>query len=64
MATRTPGAAGRQVRITHSFQDRLGCVVATGADTAQAGSRAESAARLIRIELEEPGTPAEGNGGR
>ncbi|GLP63906.1 argininosuccinate lyase [Streptomyces sp. TUS-ST3] len=61
----TPGtAAGRQVRITHSFQDRLGCVVATGADTAQAGSRAESAARLIRIELEEPGTPAEGNGGR
>ncbi|MBO4254987.1 ATP-grasp domain-containing protein [Streptomyces griseorubiginosus] len=60
-----PGTAvGRQVRITHSFQDRLGCVVATGPDTAQAGFRAESAARLIRIELDEPVTPEEGNGGR
>ncbi|MGW8793958.1 ATP-grasp domain-containing protein [Streptomyces althioticus] len=55
---------GRQVRITHSFQDRLGCVVATGTGTAQAASRAELAARLIRIELEEPATPEEGNGGR
>ncbi|MFJ8630140.1 ATP-grasp domain-containing protein [Streptomyces sp. NPDC093568] len=60
-----PGTAvGRQVRITHSFQDRLGCVVATGADTGQAGSRAESAVRMIRIELEDPATPEEGNGGR
>ncbi|MFJ8794027.1 ATP-grasp domain-containing protein [Streptomyces sp. NPDC102462] len=55
---------GRQVRITHSFQDRLGCVVATGTSAAQAASRAEPAARLIRIELEEPATPEEGNGGR
>ncbi|MFF7610151.1 ATP-grasp domain-containing protein [Streptomyces parvulus] len=55
---------GRQVRITHSFQDRLGCVVATGSGTAQAATRAERAAGLIRIELEEPATPEEGNGGR
>ncbi|MCD7440493.1 ATP-grasp domain-containing protein [Streptomyces lincolnensis] len=64
VAATTGTAVGRRVRITHSFQDRLGCVVATGADTAQAGSRAESAARLIRIELDEPVTPEEGNGGR
>ncbi|MET7321928.1 ATP-grasp domain-containing protein [Streptomyces sp. NPDC005549] len=55
---------GRQVRITHSFQDRLGCVVATGSGTAQAATHAERAAGLIRIELEEPATPEEGNGGR
>ncbi|MEV0695631.1 ATP-grasp domain-containing protein [Streptomyces sp. NPDC050388] len=55
---------GRQVRITHSFQDRLGCVVATGTGTAQAASRAELAARLIKIELKEPATPEEGNGDR
>ncbi|CAM5642180.1 ATP-grasp domain-containing protein OS=Streptomyces tendae OX=1932 GN=GUR47_32350 PE=4 SV=1 [Streptomyces tendae] len=57
-------AVGRQVRITHSFQDRLGCVVATGSGTAQAATHAEQAAELIRIELEEPATPEEGNGGR
>lgn len=51
-------AVGRQVRITQSFQDRLGCVVATGADTGEAGRRAESAARLVRIELEQPAAPA------
>ncbi|MGV9508508.1 ATP-grasp domain-containing protein [Streptomyces tendae] len=55
---------GRQVRITHSFQDRLGCVVATGSGTAQAATRAEQAAGLIGIELEEPATPEKGNGGR
>ncbi|MYV67878.1 hypothetical protein GT043_18460, partial [Streptomyces sp. SID2131] len=52
------------VGITHSFQDRLACVVATGADAAQAARRAAAAARLIRIELEEPAAPEEGDGGR
>ncbi|WP_185893427.1 ATP-grasp domain-containing protein [Streptomyces sp. WAC08241] len=57
-------APGRTVGITHSFQDRLACVVATGADAAQAARRAAAAARLIRIELEEPAAPEEGDGGR
>jgi biotin carboxylase len=57
-------AKGRTVRITHSFQDRLACVVATGADAAEAAQRAADAARLIRIELEEPAAPEEGVGGR
>ncbi|MFJ8661903.1 ATP-grasp domain-containing protein [Streptomyces sp. NPDC093795] len=57
-------APGRTVGITHSFQDRLACVVATGADAAQAAQRAAAAARLIRIELEEPAAPEEGVGGR
>ncbi|WNE94158.1 ATP-grasp domain-containing protein [Streptomyces luomodiensis] len=57
-------APGRTVRVTHSFQDRLGCVVATGADGEQAGARAAAAARLIRIELEKPAKPEEGVAGR
>ncbi|MEU2236495.1 ATP-grasp domain-containing protein [Streptomyces vietnamensis] len=57
-------APGRTVGITHSFQDRLACVVATGADAAQAAQRAAAAVRLIRIELEEPAAPEEGVGGR
>ncbi|MCF1596026.1 ATP-grasp domain-containing protein [Streptomyces muensis] len=57
-------AVGRLVRITHSFQDRLACAVATGADTGQAGARADFAARLITIDLEKPAEPEEGNGGR
>ncbi|CAL9505086.1 ATP-grasp domain-containing protein [Streptomyces pilosus] len=57
-------AKGRTVRITHSFQDRLACVVATGADAAQAARRAADAARLVRVELEDPAAPGEGVGGR
>lgn len=57
-------APGRTVRVTHSFQDRLGCVVATGTDGEQAGHRAAAAARLISIELEEPAMPEEGVAGR
>ncbi|MEU7650202.1 ATP-grasp domain-containing protein [Streptomyces huasconensis] len=60
----TTAAVGRQVRITHSFQDRLGHVVAVGADAGQAAERAASAARLIRIDLDEPTRSAEGAGGR
>nr|WP_272927030.1 hypothetical protein [Streptomyces sp. SID8382] len=56
-------APGRTVRVTNTFQDRLGCVVATGADGEQAGDRAAAAARLIRIELEEPALPDEGVAG-
>jgi S-sulfo-L-cysteine synthase (3-phospho-L-serine-dependent) len=60
-AVRSPGvelahvtaARGLEVRLTRSFQDRLGYVVAGGADAAQAASRAGSAAGLIRIEWEE-----------
>ncbi|SOB81298.1 ATP-grasp domain-containing protein [Streptomyces sp. 1331.2] len=57
-------AEGRTVRITHSFQDRLACVVAAGPDTHQAAQRAAAAARLIRIELAEPAAPGEGVGAR
>ncbi|MET9554808.1 ATP-grasp domain-containing protein [Streptomyces sp. NPDC006645] len=42
---------GREVTITHSFQDRLGCVVATGSDTRTAGRRAEAAAELIAVDI-------------
>ncbi|GAA3353982.1 hypothetical protein GCM10017744_009740 [Streptomyces antimycoticus] len=49
--------------MTNSFQDRLGCVVATGTDGEQAGDRAAAAAGLIRIELEEPALPDEGVAG-
>ncbi|MBT2400079.1 ATP-grasp domain-containing protein [Streptomyces sp. ISL-100] len=52
-------AAGRTVRITHSFQDRLGCVVATGPDADRAVRRAEAATRLISVRLENPATPEE-----
>ncbi|WP_121745205.1 ATP-grasp domain-containing protein [Streptomyces sp. E2N166] len=58
-AERSPGVVythctatpGRRVEITHSFRDRLGCVVATGSGADEASERAEAAARLIRIEL-------------
>jgi hypothetical protein len=39
------------VEITHSFRDRLGCVVATGRGADVAAERADEAARLIRIDL-------------
>ncbi|MGP3953683.1 ATP-grasp domain-containing protein [Streptomyces sp. 7N604] len=60
---RTSAAPGSTVRLTHSFQDRLGYALAVGADTGEAGRRAESAVRLIRIELAGNG-PEERDGGR
>ncbi|WP_425583830.1 hypothetical protein [Streptomyces rectiviolaceus] len=57
------------MRVTHSFQDRLGCVVATGASGEEAERHALDAARLIRIELENQtatheASETEGVGGR
>ncbi|WP_051753614.1 ATP-grasp domain-containing protein [Streptosporangium amethystogenes] len=57
VAVTTSTAVGRTVRITHSFQDRLGCVVATGSDTDQAARRALAAILLISIHLDRPVTP-------
>ncbi|WP_175647253.1 ATP-grasp domain-containing protein [Streptomyces cyaneochromogenes] len=66
-------AVGRTVRRTNSFQDRLGSVVATGADPQQAGARAWDATRLITIGQTDPeerpqhenlAGPAQGAGGR
>ncbi|MET8327374.1 ATP-grasp domain-containing protein [Streptomyces sp. NPDC005181] len=59
VAATTSTAAGRTVRITHSFQDRLACVVATGPDADQATQRALSATRLIGVHLDNPATPEE-----
>lgn len=42
---------GATVRRTHSFKDRLGCVVATGPDQEAAALRATAAARLISVEF-------------
>ncbi|GGR77806.1 argininosuccinate lyase [Streptomyces aureoverticillatus] len=44
-------AIGREVRVTHSFLDRLASVVATGPDTERAARRARDATRLIDVEL-------------
>jgi S-sulfo-L-cysteine synthase (3-phospho-L-serine-dependent) len=52
VAATTTTAPGREVRLTHSFADRLACVVATGPDTASAELRSQAAARLITIDLE------------
>lgn len=57
-ARRVPGVAlgevttqvGADVRVTRSFRDRLGYVVATGRDVDTAARRAAAAASLIRIE--------------
>ncbi|MBT2454426.1 ATP-grasp domain-containing protein [Streptomyces sp. ISL-86] len=46
-------AVGRDVRVTHSFQDRLACVVAAGPDPATASHRATAATALIDITVEE-----------
>ncbi|NEE20699.1 hypothetical protein G3M58_81365, partial [Streptomyces sp. SID7499] len=54
VAVTTGTAAGRTVRITHSFQDRLACVVATGPDVARAAERATAATRLITVHLDPP----------
>ncbi|SOD60077.1 Biotin carboxylase [Streptomyces zhaozhouensis] len=69
-AERAPGVVhahctavpGRRVEITHSFRDRLGCVVATGSGAAEAGARAEAAAGLVRVELA-GGGDSDGAGG-
>ncbi len=69
-ARRTPGVElaevtvrpGVVVRLTHSFRDRLGHVVATGDDPQTAARRAAVAAAGIRVELrperDEPPAPA------
>ncbi|MFE2168117.1 ATP-grasp domain-containing protein [Streptomyces sp. NPDC059447] len=46
-------AVGRELRVTHSFQDRLACVVAAGPDSATAARRASAATALIDITVEE-----------
>ncbi|MGW0389361.1 ATP-grasp domain-containing protein [Streptomyces sp. NPDC003042] len=46
-------AVGREVRVTHSFQDRLAVVVAAGPDPATATARASAAAAMIDITVEE-----------
>jgi len=47
-ATTTPG---RPFRVTHSFLDRIACVVATGPDAATAASFATSAADLVTLRV-------------
>lgn len=52
VAVMTTTAVGRDVRVTHSFQDRLGCVVASGPDPDTASARALAALRTIDIQLD------------
>jgi argininosuccinate lyase len=52
VAVTTSTSAGRSVALTHSFQDRLGCVVATGSDAGTAARHAEAALGLITVQLE------------
>ncbi|MFF2026837.1 ATP-grasp domain-containing protein [Streptomyces sp. NPDC058171] len=54
VAVTTSTAAGRTVRLTHSFQDRLSCVVATGCDAERAARHAMDAVRLIDVRWEGP----------
>ncbi|MFF9895033.1 ATP-grasp domain-containing protein [Streptomyces longispororuber] len=49
-------AVGRHLRRTHSFLDRLACVVATGPGTAEAARRAGDAVDLITVTREEGAT--------
>ncbi|MFD9074608.1 ATP-grasp domain-containing protein [Streptomyces lasiicapitis] len=55
-------AVGRDVRVTHSFLDRLASVVATGRDTEEAGRRARDATGLIEVELDGGAEAAEAAG--
>ncbi|MEU1015995.1 ATP-grasp domain-containing protein [Streptomyces sp. NPDC005898] len=70
VAAATTGSAtiGRTLRVTHSFQDRLACVVATGGSGEEAERHALDAARLIRIGFQQQAAPqaldGEGVGGR
>ncbi|MEV5210948.1 ATP-grasp domain-containing protein [Micromonospora sp. NPDC053740] len=59
VAATTSTAAGCSVLITNSFQDRLGCVVATGADPEQAAQRAVAAVGMIDVRLEVPASADE-----
>lgn len=59
VAVTTSTAVGRSVTITHSFQDRLGCVVATGPDAAAAAGHAEAALGQITVHLEDPAAPGQ-----
>ncbi|MET9452777.1 ATP-grasp domain-containing protein [Streptomyces cinerochromogenes] len=52
LAARATTAVGRDVRITHSFQDRLASVVAAAPDSPRAARRALAAADLIEIDLD------------
>ncbi|MFE5097487.1 ATP-grasp domain-containing protein [Streptomyces sp. NPDC056638] len=52
-------SVGRSVGITHSFQDRLACVVATGPDAAAAPRHAEAALGQITVHLEDPAAPGQ-----
>lgn len=49
VALTTPGA---ELTRTHSFTDRVACVVAGGGDSAAAGRAAERAARLFSIDID------------
>ncbi|GGX53463.1 ATP-grasp domain-containing protein [Streptomyces noursei] len=64
VAAQMRAVPGSRVRITHSFEDRLGCVVAVGANAGEAGRRAQDALCLIRVELEEQDMLEKGAGGR
>lgn len=55
VAVVTTTAVGRDVRVTHSFQDRLACVVASGPDSGTASERALAALRRIDIRLDGTG---------
>ncbi|MEU6439252.1 ATP-grasp domain-containing protein [Streptomyces sp. NPDC047046] len=52
LSARATTEAGREVRITHSFQDRLACVVAEAPEPQQAARRALAAADLIEIAMD------------
>ncbi len=52
LAARATTAPGRDIRITHSFQDRLACVVAVAPDPLKAARRALAAADLIEVDLD------------
>jgi biotin carboxylase len=52
VAATTSTAVGRVLHITHSFQDRVACVVATGGTADQAAECAMAAMRLVRIRLD------------
>ncbi|WP_415830187.1 ATP-grasp domain-containing protein [Kibdelosporangium persicum] len=58
-AARSPGvdqavitaAPGDQIRVTHSFRDRVGYVIATAEDAVRAGACAEEALAHLRVEV-------------
>ncbi|MFJ9041572.1 ATP-grasp domain-containing protein [Streptomyces sp. NPDC102406] len=58
LTARATTEPGRHVRITHSFQDRLACVVAEAPDPLAAARRALAATDLIEIDLAPATGPA------